>query len=197
MKPLKIASLALSLVGLAALSSVPASAQQYRSGHGGYVTQSHQGYVSQSHQPQYQYQKRRHNAQQSSSYYNGRGYGSQGQQHYRGHKPHHRGQQVYQDQRGFHGQQRYQPRYVWNPNNRVIRAYHIRNSHRYRQYRPHFRVGHRFHGGRHVIISDYHRFGLYHPPRGHRWVRHNNDAYLQAAGTGLVAGIIIGALASN
>lgn len=88
----------------------------------------------------------------------------------------------------------YKPRYTYNPHKRVVYAPHFSN---YRHYQPRFSVGYRLQPRYHVRINDYHRWGLYHPPHGHYWVRHNNDAYLAAAGTGLIAGIIIGALSTH
>ena len=87
----------------------------------------------------------------------------------------------------------YQPRYRWNPYQRVVYApnYHRPNYH------PRYRVGHRFSNYNSYLINDWQRWGLYQPPHGYYWARHDNDAYLTAAGTGVIAGIIIGALAAG
>ena len=89
--------------------------------------------------------------------------------------------------------QNYRPRYSWNPSRRVVYAPNFY----YPNYRPRYSVGARFYNYNNYRINDYQRWGLYQPPRGYHWVRHDNDAYLAAAGTGLVAGIIIGALAGG
>lgn len=92
-----------------------------------------------------------------------------------------------------YGRPAYQPRYSWNPSRRVVYAPNFY----YPNYRPYYSVGGRFYDYNRYRINDYQRWGLYHPPQGYYWVRHNNDAYLAAAGTGLIAGIIIGALAGG
>jgi hypothetical protein len=134
----------------------------------------HYGYnnYNQRHYGQRQYNNRYYN--------NNRGYNySYNNYNYRNYRPSHN---------------YYQPRYHWNPRTPVLYS----PSFGYRpNYQPYYRVGSRFHNhGRHRI-NDYHRYGLYAPPSGHYWVRHNNDAYLAAVGTGIVAGIIVGAILAD
>ena len=91
----------------------------------------------------------------------------------------------------------YTPRYRYNPGTRVVYAPATRNNWHYRNYSPRYRVGYRLPYPQRYVINDYWRFGLYQPPAGHYWVRYDNDAYLAAAGTGLVVGLIVGALAGG
>ncbi|MEL6245098.1 MAG: RcnB family protein [Pseudomonadota bacterium] len=47
-----------------------------------------------------------------------------------------------------------------------------------------------------MIIRDYHHYGLYAPPRGYHWVHDydSGDAVLAAITTGVIAGLVIGAI---
>lgn len=172
-------AVALAAGGLAITSLAPASAQHHGGGHhgenGGYVKHNHKGY-SGTHHPAY----------------NGHhGYKDYGRgpppKHYSYHK------HVYKHYVPPHN---YRPRYHYNHAQRVI--YAPQYGHYYKpnyRYIPRYQLGHRIYsGGYTYVIHDYHRYGLYVPPHGHQWVRHDGDAYLIAAGTGLVAGIIIGAM---
>lgn len=196
------------LIGLActALLATPALANGHRDGHrghnSGYVSQNHSGYSGR------HYNNRQHQGSSHNRSHHGYNDNHRSNNQYRGHdRPsdyYHRGNDRrtygnnhYRDQRpSHHSRYRndYRPRYQFNPQRPVLYAPRYAN---YRNYAPHYNIGYRLKPHRHVRLNDYHRWGLYHPPRGHYWVRHNNDAYLAAAGTGLVAGIIIGALASH
>lgn len=66
-----------------------------------------------------------------------------------------------------------------------------------RYHAPRYRIGGYYH--RHpqtVIIRDYGRYGLYHPPQGHHWVHDHNsgDAVLASIATGAIIGLVVGAL---
>ena len=43
---------------------------------------------------------------------------------------------------------------------------------------------------RQAVIHDPYRYGLYAPPRGHAWVRVDNDVYLTQLGTGVIAEVL-------
>jgi Ni/Co efflux regulator RcnB len=45
---------------------------------------------------------------------------------------------------------------------------------------------------RHYIVRDYHVYHLSPPPRGHYWVRVDNDVVLTAVASGIVAGAVYG-----
>ncbi|NBC20043.1 MAG: hypothetical protein GVY06_03180 [Alphaproteobacteria bacterium] len=65
------------------------------------------------------------------------------------------------------------------------------------RYVPRYRVGGHYGYGRHtVVIRDYRRHGLYHPPRGYHWVRDRDrgDAILCSVTTGAIIGLVVGAL---
>ena len=72
--------------------------------------------------------------------------------------------------------------------------YHLGRYHRPRGYvHHHWRRGHRLpraYYARPYVIVDYHRCGLRAPPRGHHWVRVNNDAVLAVIATGVVLDVI-------
>ncbi|HAI60125.1 MAG TPA: hypothetical protein DCM32_09660 [Xanthomonadaceae bacterium] len=59
---------------------------------------------------------------------------------------------------------------------------------------PRWARGHRLHDYRGVttyIVIDYHRYGLYHPPRGHHWRRDDRgDWLLVAIATGIIADVV-------
>ncbi len=66
--------------------------------------------------------------------------------------------------------------------------------------------GTRYHiGGRYnrantsIVISNYGRYGLHAPPRGHHWVRDrdNGDAILASVATGAIIGLVVGIIASE
>jgi Ni/Co efflux regulator RcnB len=64
-------------------------------------------------------------------------------------------------------------------------------------YHPSYRIGSYYdYNPNTVVISDYNRYGLYNPPRGHRWVhdRGRNDAVLTSVATGAIVGLAIGIL---
>jgi Ni/Co efflux regulator RcnB len=42
------------------------------------------------------------------------------------------------------------------------------------------------------VVNDYNRYQLYAPPRGHHWVRVNNDVLLTAVATGAVVAVVSG-----
>ncbi len=44
------------------------------------------------------------------------------------------------------------------------------------------------------VVHDYHAHRLYSPPRGHHWVRVDNDFVLTAVATGVIAAVIYGAI---
>ena len=50
-----------------------------------------------------------------------------------------------------------------------------------------------------MIIHDYHRHGLRHPPRGYHWVRDHDDgdAILASVATGAIIGLVIGIIVSD
>lgn len=68
-------------------------------------------------------------------------------------------------------------------------------------YRPRYEVGgyYGYAPRRTVYITDYDRYGLYAPPRGHHWVRDydRGDAILASVATGAIIGLVIGALATD
>ncbi len=72
-------------------------------------------------------------------------------------------------------------------------------------YCPHH-SGARYHiGGRYnrantsIVISNYGRYGLHAPPRGHHWVRDRDrgDAILASVATGAIIGLVVGIIASE
>ena len=209
---------------LFAAVALPASAQQrghdnnHRSGnHNGYVNQNHRGYTSghrghdnRNHGNRGQDNRghpsnRGHdNRSWGHNNYNRNGYSNRNHHSnrygnssfsfsYNTYGPNYGSYRSYRPNYGSYGHNNYnnyRPRYQWNPYQRVIYAQHFRNQH----HRPRYAVGHRFNNHHNYRINDYRRYGLYAPPSGYYWTRYDGDAYLAAAGTGLVAGIIIGAL---
>lgn len=196
MNPLKTLTLSLTIAGMMSAFALPAMADGRRDNNRQYTTQNHKGYANPN--------------------YNGRGHDdrSRGNSDNRRYDNNRRNNQSYNNRgntnrnynnRGYNNNRYYQPaprtnynhykpRYSYNPYQRVVYAPQFRNNGRYH---PRYQVGARFSGYNRFLISDYQRYGLYNPPRGHYWVRQDNDAYLAAAGTGLIAGVIIGALASG
>ena len=67
----------------------------------------------------------------------------------------------------------------------VPRGYYVR-SWRHGDYLP------RSYYERRYIVSDYGRYHLHAPPRGHHWVRVNNDVVLAAVASGLVVSVVNG-----
>ena len=69
-----------------------------------------------------------------------------------------------------------------------------------RHYVPRYAVGgyYRPHGHT-VYIRDYHRYGLYDPPRGYYWARDydRGDAILASVATGAIIGLAIGVIATD
>lgn len=58
--------------------------------------------------------------------------------------------------------------------------------------RPHWERGHTFpHGHRHELIRHYRSYHLNRPPRGHHWVRVDNEYLLVANGSGVIADIVV------
>ncbi len=93
---------------------------------------------------------------------------------------------------------------------RKARSYNTRHSGHYHRGNDHLycpdHSGSRYYiGGRYdrfgssVTIGDYHRYGLYDPPRGHRWVRDrdNSDAILASVATGAIIGLVVGAIIAD
>tara|TARA_B100000678_G_scaffold116006_2_gene97217 strand:- start:295 stop:972 length:678 start_codon:yes stop_codon:yes gene_type:complete len=205
----KLMGFALLTGSMTAATALPSAAQSYSQGsQGGYVVQNTQGYAT-GHNGGRSYHDR-HNNRWDRHDRNHGGWDRNHRRHdrwdrhdnrrdyYRGrhddhsrHNSWNRGHFYYgYPNYGYRPSYNYRPRYSWNPSQRVVYAPHFTNRH----YRPRYPVGGHFHDWNRHRINDYHRWGLYQPPNGYYWVRHNNDAYLAAAGTGLVAGIIIGAL---
>lgn len=91
----------------------------------------------------------------------------------------------------------YRPSYRYDPKVRVRYAPRVYSIPRYRNYSPRYGVGTRAYYPSRYVVNDYWRYGLYTPPRGHYWVNYDGDAYLTAIGTGLIAGVIIGAIAGG
>lgn len=61
--------------------------------------------------------------------------------------------------------------------------------------RHHWRAGHRVPATyRHsrYVVNDYRHYHLHQPPRGHHWVRVDNDVVLTAVATGVVAAVVYG-----
>lgn len=198
-------AIALATGGLAFASFAPAYAnpgQKNAYTHNrGYVSQTHTGYTGQhrGHVSQYQHRGPQHYSSHGNNRYDNRGHHNNRYDN-RGHYNNR------YDHRGYHNPYNkpayrpnvYQPRYHWNPHQRVIYAPRFKTHYpNYVRYQPRYRVGHRVDFRHAHYMNDYSRYGLYAPPRGHNWVRHDNDAYLTVVGTGLVAGIVIGALLSN
>lgn len=71
------------------------------------------------------------------------------------------------DRRGY-GQQRHRSAHAWRRGERL--PSHYRSSSYY--------------------VNDYGRYGLRAPPRGHRWVRADNDYVLAAIATGLIVQVL-------
>ena len=103
----------------------------------------------------------------------------------------------YRDQRRYHAPRvvnRYyysQPSYTYRTRPRVNYYYNSGYHH------PRYRIGSYYsYGPSTVVISDYNRYGLYSPPRGHRWVhdRGSGDAVLTSVATGAIVGLAIGIL---
>jgi Ni/Co efflux regulator RcnB len=67
----------------------------------------------------------------------------------------------------------------------VPRGYYVR-SWRHGDYLPRSYCETRY------VVSDYGRYHLYAPPRGHHWVRVNNDVVLAAVASGLVVSVVNG-----
>jgi Ni/Co efflux regulator RcnB len=67
----------------------------------------------------------------------------------------------------------------------VPRGYYVR-SWRHGDYLPHAYCETRY------VVSDYGRYHLYAPPRGHHWVRVNDDVVLAAVASGLVVSVVNG-----
>lgn len=65
------------------------------------------------------------------------------------------------------------------------RGYHVR-SWRHGDHLPRSYYGSRY------IVHDYHVYHLRPPPRGHHWVRVNNDVILAAVASGLVVSVVNG-----
>lgn len=194
-----IAAGSLSLAGLApAFADGPRNDRGHRNG---YSSSNHHGYSGQrggssSHHGHNRHDDKRHYGHRGSSYsnhnynrYNQNRY-YQPRQHYGHARPY------YGNSRPYYNQVR--PRFVWNPRQPVIYAPRFTSYYpNYSTYRPRYNVGYHMRLSNHHRIYDYSRYGLYQPPPGHYWVRSDGDAYLAAAGTGIVAGIIIGALLAD
>ena len=204
--------------GLALALAMPASAQSSghgKGGHGGYVPQNQSGYSGGGHNsgghgqrpPSGSYGGNGHGSWQGNSNQNGYRGGGHDRDDHRDSRPSYGGHNSYgshNSYNGYYGQYRpapppayYRPRYTYNPRQTVIYSPSYINDWRYRSYQPRYRVGNYLSLSSQYYINDYTRYGLYQPPQGYYWVRQDNDAYLAAAGTGLIAGIIIGALAAN
>lgn len=81
---------------------------------------------------------------------------------------------------------------------------HRRDGHGYRvapYHPPRGYVRHQWHRGDRVpdayrshrhVVHDYHSYQLYSPPRGHHWVRVDQDIVLTAVATGVVAAVVYG-----
>ena len=54
-------------------------------------------------------------------------------------------------------------------------------------------------GGTSVVISNYDRYGLHRPPRGHHWIRDHDrgDAILASIATGAIIGLVVGAIIAD
>ncbi|MBP7649454.1 MAG: RcnB family protein [Phenylobacterium sp.] len=75
------------------------------------------------------------------------------------------------DRRGYgygYGQQRHRSAHAWHRGERLPSYYRSSN----------------------YYVSDYGRYGLRAPPRGHRWVRADNDYVLAAIATGLIVQVL-------
>lgn len=130
--------------------------------------------------------------------------GNKGHNQYRGYgKPRYYGHNNVYRPRVYHPPRpnysyRPKPRYAWNPSRPVIYAPYFQTYYpNYRSYQPRFSVGYSINYNHYPRIYDYNRYGLYSPPHGHYWVHADGDAYLTAASTGLITGIVIGALLSD
>ena len=69
-----------------------------------------------------------------------------------------------------------------------------------RYYAPRYSVGGYYHPhGQTVYIRDYHRYGLYAPPRGYYWARDydRGDAILASVATGAIIGLVVGVIATD
>jgi len=101
-----------------------------------------------------------------------RDYQGQYQQGYNGGRYDDRRDHRYDDRRdnrrGYGQQQRHYSGNAWRRGQRL--PSHYRSSHYY--------------------VNDYGRYGLRAPPRGHRWVRADNDYVLAAIATGLIVQVL-------
>ncbi len=215
MKLTKLVAMFAAAGGLVAIASMPASAQHHGGhGHKGYAGSNHSGYTgrhSNSHHSgydkrghysnPYNHGNKHHGSKPYSHYkygdknhgyknysYKSHGYKSYGHNSYPSYKYGHHNKPSY-------GHNNYRPRYSWDPRQRVVWNPYFKQRHSH--YKPRYYVGSQLSLSRYPRIYNYSNYGLYHPPQGYHWVRSDNDAYLTAAGTGLIAGIIIGAIANN
>lgn len=224
MKLTKTVAAAIAVGGLVFASAAPALAQHHgnKGHHSGYSGKNHKGYgggYKGHHGGGY---KSHHGGKSQYNGYRGKtsGYKGYGHQTYKGHHGGYYGNKGYNHYRGY-GKPRYyghnnvyrprvyhpprptysyrpKPRYSWNPSRPVVYAPYFQTYYpNYRSYQPRFSVGYSINYNHYPRIYDYHRYGLYAPPSGHYWVHADGDAYLTAAGTGLIAGIVIGALLSD
>ncbi len=103
--------------------------------------------------------------------------------------------------KGYYGRpSHYTPRYYapryYAPRRKIYTHRPIHRSY----HAPRYRIGSHYH--RHpktVIIHDYGRHGLYHPPRGYHWVHDHDsgDAILASIATGAIIGLVVGALSGH
>jgi Ni/Co efflux regulator RcnB len=76
----------------------------------------------------------------------------------------------------------------WNSNNG---RGDVRNGRGFQNNRHTWKRGQRFHArGPVVHVRDYRRYQLRTPPRGHHWVRYDNDYLLVAITSGIIADIL-------
>ncbi|WP_310540459.1 RcnB family protein [Phenylobacterium sp.] len=80
-----------------------------------------------------------------------------------------------ENRRAYGQQQRHYSGHAWRRGQRL--PSHYRSSHYY--------------------VNDYGRYGLRAPPRGHRWVRADNDYVLAAIATGLIIQVLANSNNSN
>lgn len=116
------------------------------------------------------------------------------------HRDEHRDEHRGEHRREARDDRRHDDRYSHHDHDR----YYHHDRHRSRSNDRSHRYGHaRWHRGDRIpdhyrshryVVHDYHAHRLYSPPRGHHWVRVDNDFVLTAVTTGVIVAVIYGAL---
>jgi Ni/Co efflux regulator RcnB len=83
------------------------------------------------------------------------------------------------------------PERHWHGERHHVTVYQRPRGYEHREWHRGDRVPASYRSSRYVI-TDYRVYNLYAPPRGHYWVRVDNDVLLTAIGTGVVAAVVYG-----